>query len=371
MTNTVAQHIKMNSGSITRAIINLSALKNNQRILQQYAPNSQMLAVIKADAYGHGMIRIAQTLTGVHALGVARLNEALALRAAGINKPIVLLEGFFHKDDLQTLVAHDLQTVVHSEQQLEAIISSKLNKPLQVWLKLDTGMHRLGFHDAQFDVAYEALKGSANALKPIHLMTHFNCADELQNNVTALQFERFKARIKTDSGLNSVANSAATLAWPQTHADIIRPGIALYGVSPFEDKSAQDFNLQPVMTFKSQLIAVRSHQAGESVGYGAGWTASQNTKLGVVAVGYGDGYPRMAPEGTPVLINGRVVPIVGRVSMDMLTVDLGIDSGDQVGDNVTLWGEGLPATQVAKHIGTVAYELVTKLTARVALQYIE
>lgn len=367
--NTVAQHTKMNSDSITRAVINLSALKHNQKVLQQYAPNSQILAVVKANAYGHGMVRIAQTLSGIYALGVARLNEALTLREAGITTPIVLLEGFFHADDLKILVANNLQTVVHSSQQLEAIVNSKLTTALQVWLKLDTGMHRLGFHEHEIDQAYQTLQTSDNVAKPIHLMTHFNCADEIDNDITATQLTCFQTHIQVDSGLNSLANSAATLAWPITHADVIRPGIALYGVSPFEHKSADDFNLQPVMTLQSQLIAIRDHQAGESVGYGASWTAKADTKLGVVAVGYGDGYPRMAPEGTPVLINGRLVPIVGRVSMDMLTVDLGINCQDNVGDNVTLWGEGLPATQVAKHIGTIAYELVTKLTSRVALHY--
>ena len=369
--NTVARHTKMNSGSITRAVINLSALKHNQRVLQQQAPDSQILAVVKANAYGHGMVRIAQTLSGIHGLGVARLNEALLLRESGITTPIVLLEGFFHADDLETLVAHNLQTVVHSQQQLDAILASKLKNPLQVWLKLDTGMHRIGFHEGEFDEAYKTLNASNNVSHPINLMTHFNCADELHNPATAEQFKCFQSHIKSDSGLNSVANSAATLVWPETHADIIRPGIALYGVSPFEDKVASDFNLRPVMTLKSQLIAVREHQAGESVGYGAGWTATKNTMLGVVAVGYGDGYPRMAPEGTPILVNGRLVPIVGRVSMDMLTVDLGMDCTDNVGDDVTLWGEGLPATQVANHIGTIAYELITKLTSRVALQYVQ
>ena len=360
----------MNSGSsITRAHINLKALKHNQHVLQSQAPDSQILAVVKANAYGHGMVRIAQNLSGIYGLGVARLNEALLLREAGITTPIVLLEGFFHVDDLETLVANNLQTVVHSQQQLNAIMANKLKTPLQVWLKLDTGMHRIGFHENEFDEAYQVLQSSKNVQQPINLMTHFNCADEIKNNATTTQFKLFQSHIKNDSGLNSVASSAATLAWPETHADIIRPGIALYGVSPFADKVAADFNLQPVMTLKSQLIAVREHHAGESVGYGAKWTAKTNTTLGVVAVGYGDGYPRMAPEGTPVLVNGRLVPIVGRVSMDMLTVDLGAGCEDRVGDDVTLWGEGLPATKVAEHIGTIAYELVTKLTSRVALQY--
>jgi len=360
----------MNNGSITRAIINLNALQHNQQVLQKKAPNSQILAVVKANAYGHGMVDIAKALSGIHALGVARLNEALLLRNAGITTPIVLLEGFFHADDIKILVEQNLQTIIHSEQQLEALLNCKLQKPLQVWLKLDTGMHRLGFHSDEFDKAYQALKNSSNVEQPIHLMTHFNCADELDNEITTKQLIQFRKHIKTDSGLNSLANSAATLAWPETHADVVRPGIALYGVSPFSDKLADEFNLKPVMTLKSQLIAVRSHQAGESVGYGASWTADSDTTLGVVAVGYGDGYPRTAPEGTPILVNGRLVPIIGRVSMDMLTVDLGVDSTDKVGDDVTLWGEGLPATLVANHIGTIAYELVTKLTSRVALQYV-
>jgi len=368
--NTQVRLTKMNSESITRALINLSALQHNLKVLQTYAPNSQILAVVKANAYGHGMIKIAQNLSGIYGLGVARLNEALLLRDAGITTPIVLLEGFFHADDIETLVTHNLQTVVHSQQQLDAILKCKLNHPLQVWLKLDTGMHRLGFQGNEFDLAYQRLASSENVLQPINLITHFNCADELDNKVTATQLTTFQSHINSSSGLNSLANSAATLAWPATHADIIRPGIALYGVSPFENKLADDFNIKPVMTLKSQLIAVRAHQAGESVGYGATWTAKSDTILGVVAIGYGDGYPRMAPEGTPVLVNGRLVPIVGRVSMDMLTVNLGSHSSDKVGDAVTLWGEGLPATDVANHIGTIAYELVTKLTSRVTLQYV-
>lgn len=357
--------------NITYAVIDLNALQQNLQSLQQTAPGSKVLAVVKANAYGHGMVKVAETLQDVHAFGVARLNEALILRDAGIKKPIVLLEGFFNNSDLHTLVAKNLQSVVHSEQQVDAILKADLAKPLQVWLKLDTGMHRLGFPPEQFDSVYQRLQNSKNIQQPINLITHFNCADELDNPITALQIKLFKQHIKNNSGLNSLANSAATLAWPEAHSDIIRPGIALYGVSPFADKSAEDFQLKPVMTLKSRLIAVREHHAGDSVGYGANWTAKQDTKLGVVAVGYGDGYPRMAPEGTPVLVNGRLVPIVGRVSMDMLTVDLGLNSSDQVGDDVTLWGEGLPATQVAKHIGTIAYELVTKLTSRVALQYRE
>ncbi|AGH82442.1 alanine racemase [Psychromonas sp. CNPT3] len=356
--------------NITRAIINLKALQHNLKVLKKQAPNSKILAIIKANAYGHGMIEIAKNLTDIHGLGVARFNEALVLRHAHIKTPIVLLEGFFAKENLPLLVQHDLQTVIHSEEQVQDLISATLDKPLTIWLKLDVGMHRLGFHAHQFKKMYQLLKHSKNVKLPINLICHFNCADELDNPITEKQIQLFKVQIQEDSGLNSLASSAATLAWPTSHADMIRPGIALYGISPFADKEAEEFSLQPVMTLKSRLIAVREHKKGEAVGYGANWVAPQDTKLGVVAVGYGDGYPRMAPEGTPILVNGRIVPLVGRVSMDMLTVDLGLDCTDKVGDDVTLWGEGLSATRVSKHMGTVAYELITKLTARVELQYL-
>ncbi|MFT6925423.1 MAG: alanine racemase [Psychromonas sp.] len=355
----------------THAVINLKALQHNLEVVQKTAPSSKIIAVIKADAYGHGMVKVAQTLKQVHAFGVARLSEALKLRAAGIKNPIILLEGFFKESDLTTLAATDLQCVVHSQEQVAAIIQAKLPKPLQIWLKLDTGMHRLGFHPQQFDAVYKQLAESENVQKPINLISHFHCAEEVDNNVTAQQLALFKQHIQTDSGLKSLANSAAVFAWPEAHFDVVRPGITLYGISPFAERSAQDLQLRPVMTLKSGLIAIREHKAGESVGYGANWTAQEDTRLGVVAVGYGDGYPRLAPQGTPVLVNGRIVPIVGRVSMDMLTVDLGLHSQDKVGDDVTLWGEGLPAEDVAEKIGTIAYELVTKLTSRVTLHYQE
>lgn len=358
---------------ITYAEINLSALSHNVKSIKLQAPQAKVVAVIKANAYGHGMLTIAQYLEQnqqVDALGVARLSEALKLRQAGIQLPIMLLEGFFNDSDLALLVEHQLETVIHSSEQLQALLNSELTEKISVWLKLDTGMHRIGFHAQQFTAALQALSTSEKVLQPINLMTHFNCADEVDNPITQQQITLFKAQTKNQLGLCSLASSAAILAWPEAHADIIRPGIALYGVSPFADKTAQDHNLQPVMTLKSRLIAVRQHFAGDSVGYGANWTSDQDTILGVIAVGYGDGYPRMAPAGTPILVNGRIAPIVGRVSMDMLTVDLGPDATDKVGDQVVLWGEGLPVETVAKHIGTVAYELVTKLTARVTLSYI-
>jgi len=358
---------------ITYAVINLSALKYNLAVLKKRAPNSQVLAVIKANAYGHGMVKISQSLKGLYAVGVARISEALRLRDAGVETDILLLEGFFYEQNLPLLSENNLQTVVHSVEQMQAILDADLSYPLKIWLKLDIGMHRLGFHPEEFETVYEKLTQSKNVQQPINIIGHFNCADELKNPVTKDQialFERFKQKV---AGKASLANSAGTLAWDAAHYDVIRPGIALYGVSPFVDEQSEcAFEaLRPVMTLKSQLIAVRTHKKGESVGYGANWASENDTILGVVAMGYGDGYPRTAPAGTPVLVNGRIIPIVGRVSMDMLCVDLGLNAQDKVGDDVTLWGEGLPANQVAEHIGTIGYELITKLTSRVALKYVE
>lgn len=358
---------------ITHAEIDLSALRHNIKVLKQQAANSKIIAVIKANAYGHGMLAIAHELQAsqqVHALAVARLSEAIKLRESGIILPIILLEGFFHEQELEQLIDYQLQTVVHSQQQLDAILNCPLTGQLSVWLKLDTGMHRLGFHPEQFSTVLKQLSEARLVEQPVNLMSHFQCADELDNPITNKQIQSFYTCAQQQQGLCSLANSAGILAWPESHTDMVRPGISIYGISPFEDKTGSDFQLKPVMTLKSQLIAVREHKAGESVGYGAIWTAQQDTKLGVVAIGYGDGYPRMAPAGTPVLVNGRIVPIVGRVSMDMITVDLGFDSQDRVGDSVTLWGKGLDIETVAKHIGTIAYELATKLTARVSLSYL-
>jgi alanine racemase len=355
--------------TIPYAVIDLNALLRNLQTLHKMAPKSQILAVIKANAYGHGAVKVAQSLQAADAFAVARLDEALLLRNAGITKPIVLLEGFFSACDLATLIDNNLQPVVHSQEQVESILQADLSKPLPVWLKLDTGMHRLGFHPEQFEQIDQQLTSCPNVQQPINLISHFSCADELDNPATSLQLKLFQQQIKTESGLKSLANSAAILSRPEALYDMIRPGLALYGISPFAEKNAEAFALKPVMTLKSRLIAVREHKAGESVGYGGIWTAREDTQLGVVAAGYGDGYPRMAPQGTPVWVNGRLVPIVGRVSMDMLTVDLGRPCHDKVGDEVILWGKNLPAELVAKHIGTIPYELVTKLTSRVKRQY--
>ncbi len=350
-----------------RAEISGDALQSNLKRLRELAPQSKVMAVVKANGYGHGLLNVANCLTSADGFGLARLEEALELRAGGVTTKLLLLEGFFRENDLNTLVEHDIDTVVHHEFQLEMLEAAQLTKPITVWMKVDSGMHRLGFSQQQFKAVYQRLLACPQVAKPINLMTHFACADEPENQATKQQTERFKQLTQGLLGERTLANSAATLYWQETQADWIRPGIALYGVSPVMGDLGVNHGLTPAMKLVSQLIAVRDHKAGDPVGYGSYWHAKQDTKLGVVAIGYGDGYPRNAPEGTPVWVNGRLVPIVGRVSMDMLTVDLGHDATDSVGDNVILWGEALPVEEVAEHIGTIAYELVTKLTPRVAV----
>ena len=352
------------------ALIHTQALQHNLRIVREQAPTAKVVAVVKANAYGHGLLPVARTLKEADAYAVARIEEALSLRSGGIVKPVILLEGFFSADDLPVLAANNLQTAVHSWEQLEALEQADLPQPIRAWVKLDTGMHRLGVHPDEATTFFARLSKCKNVVQPFNLMTHFSCADELENPATREQIELFKRLAQGMGGECALSNSAGVLAWKEAHADWVRPGIMLYGISPFPDKVGADHGLQPVMTLKSTLIAVREAKAGEKVGYGANWTTQRDTRLGVIAMGYGDGYPRMAPNGTPVLVNGRLVPTAGRVSMDMMTVDLGPGASDKVGDEVTLWGEGLPVEVVADHVGTIPYELVTKLTPRVILDFV-
>ncbi|GHA66582.1 alanine racemase [Photobacterium aphoticum] len=354
------------------AYINTQALTHNIGQIRAQAPTSKVLAVVKANGYGHGLAHVARSLPDVDGFGVARIEEALTLRADGIVKPILLLEGFYAAKDLPVLVTNNIHTVVHSIEQLEALEQAALDSQVVVWVKIDTGMHRLGVRPEQFEEFVSRLHACPNVAKPLRYMSHFGCADELGSNVTTDQIDTFLHLTEGCRGERSLAASAGVLAWPDSHLEWIRPGIIMYGVSPFVevDRSADAFALKPVMTLASSLIAVREVKKGETVGYGGIWTSERDTKVGVIAIGYGDGYPRTAPNGTPVLVNGRIVPMAGRVSMDMLTVDLGPDSTDKVGDEAILWGEGLPAEIVAEHIGTIAYELVTKLTSRVNMSYL-
>lgn len=353
------------------AYVNLDSLRYNLAKVKTKVGKSKITTIVKANGYGHGAAAVAQALESTSdSFGVARLEEALELRRVGISKPILLLEGFFDDSDLPIIQANNLHTAVHCEEQLLALEQAQLAAPIEVWLKIDTGMHRLGVRPEQLAEFLTRLKACSNVAKPLHYISHFGCADELDNPATMEQIELF-TQLAEAGCERSIAASSGILAWPDSHLEWVRPGIILYGVSPFEAQNAESMGFKPVMTLKSHLIAIRDVKAGESVGYSATWTAERDTKIGVIAIGYGDGYPRTAPNGTPVVINGRRVPLVGRVSMDMLTVDLGCNSQDQVGNEAILWGEGLPAEEIANHIGTIAYELVTKLTGRVVMIYQE
>jgi len=353
------------------AKIDRQALVNNFKVIKSLTPQTKVLAVLKANAYGHGLERIAKALPQADAFGVARLDEALALRAAGVVKPIVLLEGFFDTSDLPVLAVNNLQTVVHNHEQLAAITQAKLDEPLKVWLKVDTGMHRLGVDPDQFQYFYQALSKSDSVQDSLVLMSHLGCADDKQNPVTQSQLALFDQLTRGFEQSKSMANSAG-IFWAGAHYDWIRPGLILYGVSPMTvpEQSAKSIGLEPVMTLLSSLIAVRHLKAGEAVGYGGAWISKRDTMIGVVAIGYGDGYPRHAGNGTPVLVNGRRVPLVGRVSMDMITVDLGPDSTDKVGDPAVLWGQGLPVEEIAKHATTIPYELLCNITRRVQMEVV-
>lgn len=350
--------------------LNPQALSNNIAVLRRHMPGSRLLAMVKADAYGHGVAALAPWLAGqVDGFGVAFLAEALALRDQGISEPITVLEGVFSAHELGLARQAGLDIVVHSPEQLALMGLVPDGPAVRVWLKINTGMNRLGFRPVEALKAWRALS-RLDGISGLGLVTHFANADTLASGQTEQQLGRFRALQEVLAGElgepvpDSLANSAAILAWPEAAGSWMRPGIALYGSSPFGRQSAAFFGLQPVMTLHARLIAVHEVPAGESVGYGAAWTASQATRIGVVSIGYGDGYPRHAPSGTPVLVNGRRCQLAGRVSMDMITVDLG-EVPARPGDEVVLWGEGLPADEVAAAAGTISYELFCRLTPRV------
>lgn len=351
-------------------VINRDALRHNLQQVRSQAPHSRLIAIIKANAYGHGMLETARTLQDADCFGVARICEALRLRYSGIIKPILLLAGFDAAEDLPLLVAHNIETTVHSSEQLKALEQVNLEHPLQVWMKLDIGMHRLGVRIEQAEEFYCSLSKCRNVVQPVNIMSHLSCAEEPESAITIKEIDCFTRFTNSKPGQHSISASSGTLLWPSAHNQCIRPGIILYGVSPIHNTNGSQLLLQPAMTFKSSLIAVREHRAGETVGYGGTWISHRDTRLGVVAIGYGDGYPHNAPSGTPIWLNGRTVPIVGRVSMDMTSVDLGPGSTDKVGDEVVLWGQKLPVECIATYTGSSAYELVTRPTQRVAIEYI-
>ena len=360
-----------------RAVIDRTALRANLRAVRRHAPGAQVMAVIKANAYGHGMIAVAQTLAAApvdsraDAFAVARLEEALELRAAGITQSVTLLEGVFSPRQLQRAAAHALDIVVHDASQLAWLEEYTGTHRFTAWLKIDTGMNRLGFRPEQVGAVRARLQALRTPLAELRLMTHLARADETGCDMTVEQLERFAGVLSAWPGtkpLTSIANSAGVFLWPQANANWVRPGISLYGASPDSTRSAESFGLAPVMTLDSQVIALRNVARGESVGYGGTWRAARETRIAIVAGGYADGVPRHLPSGAPVLIDGRRAPLAGRVSMDMITVDVTDLPQVGVGTAARLWGAGLPVDEVAAAAGTISYEVLCGLGRRVHVE---
>jgi alanine racemase len=347
-----------------RVVIDLPAIAANLDRVRGYAPGRRIMAVVKADAYGHGLRRAARALTAADAFGVACLEEAAELRESGVRQPIVLLEGAFSAAELPEIRRLRLETVVHQHEQLRALEALPPGPPIPVWLKVDSGMHRLGFGCESVRDARARLRACPQVAPHVRLMTHLASAHVSGERSTLDQIARFAEAIDGLPGERSIANSAAILAIASSHADWIRPGLALYGVSPFEGRTGADEGLRPAMTLESALISVRRVGPGEAVGYAAAWRCPEAMPIGIVGIGYGDGYPRHAGSGTPVLVSGRRVQVIGHPSMDMLCVDLRAIPDAAIGDRVVLWGEGLPIEEVAKHAGTVPYELLCSVRMR-------
>ena len=354
----------------TFATVRLADIEHNYQLACQFAADSGNIAVIKANAYGHGMLEVAQKLQSmVPAFAVASMDEATQLRDAGISKPILVLQGANCKADIAAAAAHDFWLMLHRQEQLDELLSSKLSGAVRVWLKVDTGMHRLGFSPGVIDSVCEALSLSSNVLQEPVLCTHLACADDLASAMTQQQLRAIQSCSSKHNLALSIANSAAILHWPETHAAWNRPGYMLYGSCPSGSFDRDTYGLRPAMTMRSEIIAVRLLEPGEGVGYGLDWVARRHSKIGTIAIGYGDGYPRHAPSGTPVLVNGQRVPLTGRVSMDAISVDLTDLEKAQVGDPVELWGQNLSVNELASCAGTIGYEILAGLSGRVPLCY--
>ncbi len=348
----------------TSARIDLAALRPNFARVKKLAPRSNVACVVKADAYGHGLNRVCAALSEAELLAVATVDEGRRCRDSGGAGRLLLLEGPANVPEFEEMLALNAEMVVHHDTQLELLRQRSQEIPSALWLKIDSGMHRLGFapeEASQVHAELESLRGSA----PTVLMSHFACADEAHNPMTRQQIEQFDATTASLAGRVSLANSAAVLNFPDSHRDYIRPGIMLYGVSPSRHRPAAEIGLRPAMTLQCDLIAINQCRAGDSIGYGAAYTCTQDMRIGVAAIGYGDGYPRHARNGTPVLLNGRLATLLGHVSMDMITIDLRDHEEARVGDQVTLWGEGLPLEDVAPWCDAIPWQLMCGVTARV------
>ena len=351
------------------AVINLNALRHNFKRVQAEAAGSKIIAMVKSNAYGHGLTQVAHTLAEADAFGVARLREALTLREAAITQDILLMPGFLTAEQLPIISVNNIQVVVHNNEQIAMLEQVTLSNPIQVWLKLDTGMGRLGFSLDEFGAAHARLQG-CTSVSTIRFMTHFATVDSAEHPTNELQFSRLAQAQAQFSGDWSAAKSAAILGYSHTHQHWVRPGLMLYGVSPLANCTTAELDLKPVMTLTAPVIAVRQLKKGEPVGYGSTFVCPEDMPMAVIGIGYGDGYPRHTEQGTPLLINGKLAPRIGRVCMDMMMVDLRGHTNVKLGDTAVLWGEGLPAETIAKAAGTIAYDLFCSVTRRVKFDYV-
>lgn len=347
------------------ATIHLDALRANLAHIRALSDNAKVMAVVKADAYGHGLERCARALTGADAFGVASIADGLRLRAAGHRNRIVVLSGPDAASDLAEMRRLDLEAVIHHDSQLEILAADRGAPRLRVWLKLDTGMHRLGFPAVRAAELHARLRGMQSVAPDIVLMTHFASSDEFDSDLTAHQIASFESATHDLPGERALSNSAGVLGWPKARGDWVRVGGLLYGLSVVDGKTGPDFGFSPAMTLGTRLIAINRISRGERVGYGSTYECAEDMDIGVAAIGYGDGYPRSACSGTPVLVNGAQAAIIGRISMDLITLDLRRASNACVGDTVMLWGPQLPAEVIARHAGTISYELTCGVTRRV------
>ena len=355
----------------TRARVDLSALQHNYRVACEASPGSKTIAVIKANAYGHGAVHVARALNEIAPVfAVACIEEAIELREGGIEKPVLLLEGPLSADEVQIAGEQNFWLMASGTEQVETICRAQVKQSLRVWLKVDSGMHRLGIQEADFASCYSKLKSAEHVDNEIVIATHFASADNTASDTTKQQIELFQGLLADVDAPTSLANSAGLLHWENARSDWNRAGILLYGASPFEQPHPNGDKLLPVMNLESQVIGVRDIPAGESVGYSDLWVAERPSRIATVAIGYGDGYPRSAPSGTPVLVNGVRAPLAGRVSMDMITVDVTDLPSVNVGDPVELWGKTIPVNEVAQAAGTISYELLTRMPLRPKREYV-
>jgi len=359
---------------LLRALIDSAALRHNLGTIRAYAPRSKVMAVIKANAYGHGLVSTALALADADSLAVARLEEGIALRSAGIQKPIVLLEGIFNAEQMAEAAHHRFELVVHDPLQIRLLEAHRDARRFVVWIKIDTGMNRLGFRTEAFAPALARLKALTVPALELRAMTHLARADEPDVPMTNEQVDRFEQAL-AGAGLTaaqrlatSIGNSAGALGNPRAQGDWVRPGLALYGVSPFVGETADRHGLKPVMTLETTVLTVREVKRGESVGYAAAWRAERDSSIAILAAGYGDGLTRHLDSGTPVLIGGVRYPLAGRVSMDMIAVDVTGAPKVTTGARAVIWGEGLPVEEIARHGETIPYELLCGVSQRVPLE---